>query len=55
MRRWGTKDLYFGCWLNRCHQGLHLITLDTPNGQKIQIMLEELKDIYGTEWTTSFV
>jgi hypothetical protein len=36
-------------------KGLHLITLDTPNGQKIQIMLEELKDIYGTEWTTSFV
>lgn len=25
--------------------------MNTPNGQKVQIMLEELKDIYGTEWT----
>ncbi|KAL8923883.1 MAG: hypothetical protein Q9208_004319 [Pyrenodesmia sp. 3 TL-2023] len=32
-------------------KGLHLITMNTPNGQKVQIMLEELKDIYGTEWT----
>ncbi|KAL8964271.1 MAG: hypothetical protein Q9197_006976 [Variospora fuerteventurae] len=32
-------------------KGLHLLTMNTPNGQKVQIMLEELKDIYGTEWT----
>ena len=24
--------------------------MNTPNGQKVQIMLEELKDVYGTEW-----
>lgn len=36
-------------------QGLHLITQSTPNGQKVQIMLEELKDIYGTEWTTTLM
>ncbi len=34
-------------------KGLHLITMSTPNGQKVQIMLEELADIYGTEWTTT--
>ena len=27
--------------------------MNTPNGQKVQILLEELKDIYGTEWTTT--
>jgi glutathione S-transferase len=26
-----------------------MITLSTPNGKKIQIMLEELKETYGTE------
>ena len=36
-------------------QGLHLITMSTPNGQKVQIMLEELKDIYGTEWTQTLM
>jgi glutathione S-transferase len=36
-------------------QGLHLITESTPNGKKVQILLEELKDIYGTEWTTSLI
>ena len=36
-------------------QGLHLITQSTPNGQKVQIMLEELKEIYGTEWTTTLM
>jgi glutathione S-transferase len=45
----------FGHELNYSYQGLHLITLNTPNGQKLQIYLEELKDVYGTEWTTSFV
>lgn len=36
-------------------QGLHLITQNTPNGQKVQIMLEELKDIYGTQWTKTMM
>ncbi|KAJ6257435.1 hypothetical protein Dda_7219 [Drechslerella dactyloides] len=36
-------------------KGLHLITQSTPNGQKVQIFLEELKDVYGTEWTTSII
>lgn len=34
-------------------KGLHLITQSTPNGQKVQIMLEELADVYKTQWTTS--
>ncbi|KAK5107891.1 hypothetical protein LTR16_006187, partial [Cryomyces antarcticus] len=34
-------------------KGMHLITQSTPNGQKVQIMLEELADVYGTEWTTT--
>ncbi len=38
---------------NSALQGLHLLTMGTPNGQKMQIMLEELKDAYGTEWTTT--
>ncbi len=36
-------------------QGLHLITQSTPNGQKVQIFLEELADAYGTEWTTTLM
>ncbi|MCJ1395116.1 hypothetical protein MMC18_007997 [Xylographa bjoerkii] len=36
-------------------KGLHLITMSTPNGQKVQIMLEELAEKYGTEWDTTFV
>ncbi|PQE04292.1 glutathione S-transferase protein [Rutstroemia sp. NJR-2017a BBW] len=36
-------------------KGLHLITESTPNGKKVQILLEELKAAYGTEWTTSLV
>ncbi|KAI5358362.1 Putative glutathione S-transferase, Thioredoxin-like superfamily, glutathione Transferase family [Septoria linicola] len=36
-------------------KGLHLITQSTPNGQAVQIFLEELKDAYGTEWTTSVI
>ncbi|EPS38641.1 hypothetical protein H072_7628 [Dactylellina haptotyla CBS 200.50] len=35
--------------------GLHLITQSTPNGQKVQILLEELKEVYGTQWTTSII
>jgi hypothetical protein len=34
-------------------KGLHLITMSTPNGQKVQIMLEELADLYGVEWDTT--
>ncbi|KAF2501281.1 glutathione S-transferas-like protein [Lophium mytilinum] len=36
-------------------KGLHLITQNTPNGQKVQIFLEELADVYGTEWTTTLI
>ncbi|KAH7084863.1 glutathione S-transferase [Paraphoma chrysanthemicola] len=36
-------------------RGLHLITQNTPNGQAVQIFLEELKAAYGTEWTTSII
>lgn len=37
-------------------KGLHLITMSTPNGQKVQIMLEELVEAgYGTEWTQTFI
>jgi glutathione S-transferase len=37
------------------NKGLHLITQSTPNGQKVQIFLEELADAYGTEWTTTLM
>ena len=36
-------------------QGLHLITENTPTGKKVQILLEELKIVYGTQWTTSLI
>lgn len=36
-------------------KGLHLITMNTPNGQAVQVLLEELKDAYGTQWTTTLV
>jgi hypothetical protein len=36
-------------------KGLHLITQSTPNGQKVQILLEELAETYGTEWTTTII
>jgi len=32
-------------------KGLHLITMSTPNGKKVQIMLEELKEAYGTKYS----
>ncbi|KAN0108559.1 glutathione S-transferase-like protein [Hyaloscypha variabilis] len=35
--------------------GLHLVTESTPNGQKVQIFLEELADVYGTTWTTTLI
>ena len=36
-------------------KGLHLLTMNTPNGQAVQIMLEELKDLNGFQWTTTLV
>ncbi|KAK7552216.1 glutathione S-transferase [Phyllosticta citricarpa] len=36
-------------------KGLHLVTQSTPNGKKVQIMLEELALIYGTTWTTTLI
>ena len=36
-------------------QGLHLVTQNTPNGQKVQIFLEELAEVYGTKWTTTLL
>ncbi|THX54821.1 hypothetical protein D6D06_05260 [Aureobasidium pullulans] len=36
-------------------KGLHLLTQSTPNGQKVQIMLEELAAVYGTTWTTTLI
>lgn len=36
-------------------KGLHLVTQSTPNGQKVQIFLEELKLKYGTEWDTTII
>lgn len=36
-------------------KGLHLITQNTPNGQAVQILLEELAETYGTSWTTSLI
>merc|ERR1711981_727639 len=37
-------------------KGLHLITQSTPNGQKVQIMLEELKQAYGdVDWETTLI
>jgi len=35
--------------------GLHLYTLSTPNGKKIQIALEELREAYGTEFSWEIV
>ncbi|KAJ9622494.1 hypothetical protein H2203_006719 [Taxawa tesnikishii (nom. ined.)] len=36
-------------------KGLHLLTQSTPNGQKVQLMLEELALLYKTEWTTTLI
>ncbi|KAF9892649.1 hypothetical protein FE257_001051 [Aspergillus nanangensis] len=36
-------------------KGLHLITQSTPNGQKVQIYLEELKELYGIEYTKTII
>ncbi|KAI9668615.1 MAG: hypothetical protein M1831_001054 [Alyxoria varia] len=37
----------------RDNNELHLITMNTPNGKKVQIMLEELNALYGTKWSTT--
>lgn len=36
-------------------EGIHLITQSTPNGQAVQIMLEELADAYGTKFTYTLI
>ncbi|CZS97812.1 related to URE2-nitrogen catabolite repression regulator [Rhynchosporium agropyri] len=36
-------------------KGLHLITTSTPNGKKVQIMLEELREVYATEFTHTLI
>jgi len=36
-------------------KGIHLLTTSTPNGQKVQIYLEELALKYGTEWKTTLI
>lgn len=36
-------------------KGLHLLTMSTPNGQKVQILLEELKAAYGLSWTNTLL
>ena len=36
-------------------KGLHLLTMNTPNGQAVQIFLEELKYAYGLSWTTTLI
>jgi len=34
---------------------LHLLTMSTPNGQKIQIALEECKALYGTDFSFELI
>lgn len=36
-------------------KGVHLITQNTPNGQAVQILLEELAEKYGTEFTHTVI
>ncbi|RAK92287.1 glutathione S-transferase [Aspergillus costaricaensis CBS 115574] len=36
-------------------KGLHLLTTSTPNGKKVQILLEELSAKYGLQWTTTLI
>ncbi|KAI1849148.1 hypothetical protein JX265_012781 [Neoarthrinium moseri] len=36
-------------------KGLHLITQSTPNGQAVQIYLEELAEAYGLKFTTTLI
>jgi glutathione S-transferase len=37
------------------NKGIELLTLGTPNGYKASILLEELKDAYGLEYTTQVI
>lgn len=32
-----------------------MITEQTPNGKKVQNLLEEFKDVYGIQWTASLL
>ena len=32
-----------------------MITERTPNGKKVQNLLEEFKDVYGIQWTASLL
>ncbi|KAM0519608.1 hypothetical protein ACHAPE_003787 [Trichoderma viride] len=34
---------------------LQLLTENTPNGKKVQILLEELHDVYATSWATRLI
>ena len=36
-------------------KGLHLLTQSTPNGQKVQILLEELAAAYGLDFSTTLI
>ncbi|MCJ1347987.1 hypothetical protein MMC31_006217 [Peltigera leucophlebia] len=43
-------------YIHSTMQGLHLLTCkNSPNGEKTQIMLEELKELYGTAFTTTII
>ncbi|ELU39447.1 Subunit of the condensin complex, which reorganizes chromosomes during cell division [Rhizoctonia solani AG-1 IA] len=36
-------------------KGLHLLTMPTPNGRKVQTALEELKDVYQTPFSWTYI
>ncbi|KAG8699994.1 hypothetical protein FRC08_004988, partial [Ceratobasidium sp. 394] len=36
-------------------KGLHLLTMPTPNGRKIQTALEELRDVYKTPFSWTYI
>ncbi|KAI1769890.1 glutathione S-transferase [Hypoxylon cercidicola] len=36
-------------------KSLHLLTFSTGNGRALQIFLEELSEVYGLKWTTTFI
>lgn len=35
----------------KANKGIELLSMATPNGVKASIILEELKETYGTEYT----
>ncbi|KAL7923638.1 glutathione S-transferase [Trichoderma austrokoningii] len=41
--------------LKESKHDLQLLTENTPNGKKVQILLEELRDVYQTAWTTHLI